>query len=347
MNQNIFYISARSSDAKGGIYRYELNGKRVLQYLGFNQLQNASYLAFSPNQKYLFSTCTLDGIGAVASFLINSDGSLALINMMSAEGRSTCHLTTDPSGNFLYAANYSSGCFTEFRLSGGRIVERTQVIHHEGFGPNRIRQDGPHPHFTGITSDGRFLAVIDLGIDAIVCYPIDPEQGLEVADPIVNKISPPGSGPRHLVFDSSGAIAYLVNELGNSVISMSYKDGRFIPIQSCSTLPRLVDCETKASAIRLSRDEKYLFASNRGYDSIAVFELDGNGGIDAIDYVLTNGSQPRDINLLPGSTMLVAGHELSDLVVFFDYDGRGKLTPNGLQLQLPSPICVMPFPVAR
>ena len=217
-------------------------------------------------------------------FRLNPDGSLTPINSMSAEGKSTCYVIVDPSGNFLYAANYSSSSFVEFRLKEGRIVERTQLIRHEGSGPNPARQEAAHPHFTGITSDGRYLAVIDLGIDAIKCYPLDPEKGLDAAHPVTSQIEPAGSGPRHLVYDRSGKIAYLLNELGNTVISMRYDDGKFEAIQSCTTLPRFVDCATKAAAIRLSPDENYLFASNRGYDSVAVYELDGKGGTFDYEY---------------------------------------------------------------
>ena len=260
---------------------------------------------------------------------------------MSAEGKSTCYVIVDPSGNFLYAANYSSSSFVEFRLKEGRIVERTQLIRHEGSGPNPARQEAAHPHFTGITSDGRYLAVIDLGIDAIKCYPLDPEKGLDAAHPVTSQIEPAGSGPRHLVYDRSGKIAYLLNELGNTVISMRYDDGKFEAIQSCTTLPRFVDCATKAAAIRLSPEENYLFASNRGYDSVAVYELDGKGGMKFTDLVLTGGSSPRDINMLPGGTMFATANEFSDLVTFYDYDGKGKLTPNGFQLKLPQPLCIM------
>lgn len=341
MPGTLFYVAAKSPEPDGGIYRYEMRESAAPKQVGFNQLENATYFAFSPDRKYFFSTCTIDGIGGVASFRLNPDGSLTPINSMSAEGQSTCYVIVAPSGNFLYAANYSSSSFVEFRLKEGRIVERTQLIRHEGSGPNPARQEAAHPHFTGITSDGRYLAVIDLGIDAIKCYPLDPEKGLDAAHPVTSQIEPAGSGPRHLVYDRSGKIAYLLNELGNTVISMRYDDGKFEAIQSCTTLPRFVDCATKAAAIRLSPDENYLFASNRGYDSVAVYELDGKGGMKFTDLVLTGGSSPRDINMLPGGTMFAAANEFSDLVTFYDYDGKGKLTPNGFQLKLPQPLCIM------
>ena len=183
--------------------------------------------------------------------------------------------------------------------------------------------------------------MIDLGIDAIKAYPIDPEKGLDAAGAITSPVRPAGSGPRHLVFDRSGKIAYLLNELGNTVISCRYADGRFEAIETRSTLPALVNVATKAAAVRLSADERYLFASNRGFDSIAVFRLDGKGGMERTSLVLSGGSSPRDINFLPGGTMFAAANEFSDVLVFFDYDGEGGLTPNGLIYKLPRPLCVM------
>ena len=125
MPGTLFYVAAKSPEPDGGIYRYEMRESAAPKQVGFNRLENANYFAFSPDRKYFFSTCTIDGIGGVASFRLNPDGSLTPINSMSAEGQSTCYVIVAPSGNFLYAANYSSSSFVEFRLKEGRIVERT------------------------------------------------------------------------------------------------------------------------------------------------------------------------------------------------------------------------------
>lgn len=341
MSGAVFYVAAMSEQPDGGIYRYEMRESAAPEQVGFTPVPNANYIAFSPDGKYMYTTCSVEGEGGVASFRIASDGSLAPINTCAAGGRSTCYVITDHSGTFLYAANYSTGTFAEFKLDNGRIVERTQLIQHEGKGPNVARQECAHPHFTGLSPDGRYLCVIDLGIDAIKAYPIDPVKGLNAAGVITSPVRPAGSGPRHLVFDRSGKIAYLLNELGNTVISCRYADGRFEAIETRSTLPALVNVATKAAAVRLSADERYLFASNRGFDSIAVFRLDGKGGMERTSLVLSGGSSPRDINFLPGGKMFAAANEFSDVLVFFDYDGEGGLTPNGLIYKLPRPLCVM------
>ncbi len=338
----MFYVAACTDKPEGGIYRYEMRQSAAPQQVGFTALPDANYLSFSPDGKYMYSTCSAGKDGGVAAFAIDADGALTLLNTCAAGGLSTCYVITDSSGKWLYAANYRGPSVSEFRLEKGRIAERTQVVRHEGSGPNLPRQDAAHPHFTGLTPDGRYLLVVDLGIDAIMAYPIDPDKGLNAAGVIKNPVEPAGSGPRHLIFDRSGKIAYLLNELASTVISYRYADGRFEAIETKSMLPPLTNVYSKASAIRLSADEKFLFASNRGFDSVAVYRLDGKGGMTLHDMVLSGGSSPRDVNFLPGGRMFATANEFSDILVLFDYDAAaGKLTPNGISYKLPRPLCVV------
>ena len=333
-----FYIAAMSEKPEGGIYRYRMRENAVPEQVGFTPMPGVNYLAFSPDRKFMFSTCIIDGQGGVASYAVGEDGALTFLSSMASGGKSACYVISDPAGEFLYCANYSTGDFSEFRLDGdGRIVERTQLVRHEGRGPNVSRQEGPHTHFTNMTPDGKYLVVIDLGVDALYAYRLAPGRGIAAANPKVSKMTP-GAGPRPLVFARSGRLAYLANELGNSVTSLTYDDGVFTVIGKVTTLPRFQEGATKVAAIRLSQDERFLFVSNRGYDSIAVYELDGKGGMKPFDLVLSGGSSPRDINFLPGCRWFGAANEFSDTVFFFDCDGRGRLTPNGCVLRLPRPL---------
>ena len=338
---NIFYIVACAPSEEGGIYRYERKDNGKFEQLGFNRIENANWIEYSADRKYLYSTCTVGDSSGVAAFKVNADGSLTELNRMSAEGKAGCYVVADPSGKFLFCANYLSGSVSIFALNeDGSIRERLRNIQHVGDGPNKPRQDGPHTHFTNITPDGKYLIVIDLGIDAIRLYPFDPVKGVDEDKAITTHIAP-GTGPRHLVFDRSGKIAYLIHELGNLVTSLAYSDGKFEALNTVSTLPADFEGTTKAAAIRLSEDERFLFASNRGYDSIAVFELDGKGGIKPHDLVLTGGSSPRDINFLPGMKKFAAANEFSDTVFFFDYDAEtGKLTPDGHVLTFKRPLAI-------
>lgn len=337
----MFYVAAMSTEADGGIYRYEMREMAAPRQVGFNPLSRTTYLAWSPDRKFLYATCLVGKSGGVTAFSVNPDGSLVQLNSLSAEGMSTCHLVVSANAKYLYAANYSSSSFSEFELAAdGSLKALKQLVRHEGKGPNAKRQECAHPHFTSFTPDGKYLIVIDLGIDAVVTYPFDPEKGIDVAGRKINRIEPAGSGPRHLVFDASGKLAYLLDELGNTVHSLRYDEGGFSIVNRVSTLPRLCNVEaTKASAIRLSPDGRFLFASNRGYDSIAVYAIDGKGGMQLVDMVAAEGSSPRDINFLPGGKMFAATNEYTNNVVFFDYDAeKGKLTPNGLVYKHPNPL---------
>lgn len=337
---DMFYLSAWSKDQpQGGIYLYR-SGKAGLEQLGFAPLQMAGYLCFSPDGTTLYATGSLDGAEGAAAFAINEQGVPDLLDFEPSLGRSTCHICAAPGGRFLYTANYSSGDLTEFRLApDGSIADRSKVVAHKGSGPVESRQECAHPHFVAITPDGAFLAVADLGIDKIVSYPFDPEKGIDENHP-VESCMPAGCGPRHIHFGSEN-IAYLLTELGNTVLSMQYSDGHFSVLEEISLLPEKCVCDTKASAIRMSADGRFLVATNRGFDSLVVIEVDGKGGMKKVQTTLSGGKSPRDVNFLPDGSSFAAANEFSDDIYFFDFDPeKGTLTPNGLKLEHLRPLCI-------
>ncbi len=336
---NEFYLCACSEKEDGGIHLFRETGKGVPEKLAFSPLANTNYLAFSPDRNYLYATCSVAGEGGVAAFRIKEDKSLEFLNKMSAGGKASCYVICSPDGKFLYCANYSSGNIAEFALKDGAVVERTKVIQHVGQGPNQPRQDMAHTHFVNITPDGKYLCVVDLGIDTVKFYPLSPSG---ICEPAKEWKAPAGQGPRHLVFTRDGKFAYLLNELGSTVISLKYQDGAFEQIQMRSMLPAHFSGTTKASAIRLSADERFLFASNRGYDSIASYELDGKGGMTLKKILWSEGESPRDMNFLPGMKRFAVTNEFSDNVVFFDYDAAsGTLIPTNVpHLKFTRPLCI-------
>ncbi len=340
MLSGIFYLVACAAAPAGGIYRYAYEQGSVRQ-LGFTPLENASYVTASPDRQFMYAVCTIGGQGAAAAFRINRDLSLTLLNIMPTEGASACHLTTSPDGRFLFCANYRNGTIAEFALNDGALLKRTKLIQHSGRGPNVKRQDGPHAHFTSMTPDNKYLCAIDLGIDAVICYPVHPEQGLLQDQAIVHPTEP-GAGPRHLAFAPDGKHAYVLTELGNTVITLAYHDGQFTHRQSVSTLPKAFAGESTAAAIRVSADQRFVVASNRGFDSVAVFRILPDATLAAHDMVLTGGKSPRDVNFLPGGRRFAAANESSDSVFFYDYDPvNGKLTPDGNVITtLPCPRCI-------
>jgi len=338
--EKFFYITAWSKeDPAGGILTYTLEGKKLEQH-GFSPLAMAGYLCFSPDGKRLYATGAREGAEGVAAFALLPDGKLEFLNFCPSQGKSTCHCAVSPDGGFLYTANYSSSSFSEFALDGtGRIGELTQVVTHTGTGPVTNRQECAHPHFVSVTPDGRFLAVTDLGNDTLFCYPYVPGKGIDPAGTVRTPVTP-GRGPRHLLF-APGDIVYLVTELGNTVISMKYGEGRFTFLDEISLLPEGCVCATKASAVRMSGDGRFIVATNRGFDSLVVIAVDGKGGMTHVQTTLSGGNSPRDVNFLPGGKVFAAANEFSDNIYFYDFDTeRGLLTPNGLKLTMPRPLCI-------
>ena len=341
-NDRSFYIAAMSETPEGGIYQYRLNAQGKPEQLSFAPLAGANYMAFSADGKTLYSTGNCQQKGSAAAFRIRPDGSLEFLNAIPSEGVSTCYIIPSPGGKYLYCANYMNSCISEFSLNpDGSLRARERVIAYQGHGPHP-RQTVPHPHFTNITPDGRFLAVIDLGLDAITLYGLDGDGRIELEKPSVFRVTPGGSGPRHLVFNRKGDIAYLCNEVGNTAAVLDYRDGEFRQRQLLSTLPEGCTAETKAAAIRLSPDERFLYVSNRGFDSVAVFRVDPqDGALTLQEIVPSEGVSPRDIAFLPDGRHFACANEFSDLVAFFDFDpASGKLTPNGHRITLPRPLAI-------
>ncbi|MBE6369098.1 MAG: lactonase family protein [Lentisphaerae bacterium] len=342
MSDKLFYLCGMTPDTTGGIYGYELDENNIPQQKFHQPFCGCNLLCRSVDGKVLYSTCIIDGNGGVASFRIKADGSLEYLNMVAANGKSTCYVATAPGGKYLYAANYSSSNISEFTLnSDGSIRELKRSIMFSGSGPDE-RQNMPHPHFTDFTPDGRQLMVIDLGTDEIRLFDFDPEAGLlNVEKPDVFKVEPAGSGPRHIIFNRAGNMAYLLNEIGNTVCVLDFADGKFTFRQLVNTLPESVEIYSKASAIRLSADERFLFASNRGYDSTAVFKILADGTLELQDVVPSEGESPRDVNFLPGGEFFAMANEFSDNLSLFAYDkAAGKLTSCNFSLSLPRPLYI-------
>lgn len=343
MNDKLFYVCAMTpDDCSGGIFGYNLDGNGVPQQLFHQPYCGCNYLAYSVDRKVLYSTCMIQGRGGVAAFAIKSDGSLDLLNQLPSDGDSCCYVTAAPGGKYIYCANYFTSNIAEFRLkSDGSLDRMTRSVKFAGCGVVP-RQDASHPHFTLFTPDGSKLIVIDLGLDAVKLFEFDPEKGLtDPENPYVFKVGPAGVGPRHLVFNSVGNTAYLINELGNTVCVLEYKQGEFRTLQQITTLPEDFHDFSKASAIRLSPDERFLFASNRGYDSVAVYRVLADGLLELQEIVSSGGVSPRDINFLPGGRHFAAANEFSDNTVFFNYDpASGKLSASGIELELPRPLAI-------
>jgi 6-phosphogluconolactonase len=328
-----------------GIYRTILDtetGKLTEPVLAA-EIGNPGFVALNAERTRLYSLCNVDG-GSVASFTIGADHSLTLLNTQSTGDGSASHLSLDRTGRLLFSAQYGSGSITVYPVSeDGRIGERTQVVKHSGSGPDKDRQEGPHPHFAGASPDNRFLLVPDLGADQVVIYRIDHETATLTAHGAAALA--PGSGPRHLKFSDDGSKVYLVNELSMTVTVFEYdaEGGTMTPLQTIATLPEAMwKVPNKAAEIRIHPTGRFVYASNRGHDSITVFSVDEAGGLlTYVEREAIRGAYPRNFNIDPTGKWLVAAGRASNTLSVFSIDGEtGMLYFTTDVLNVPDPICV-------
>jgi 6-phosphogluconolactonase len=256
----------------------------------------------------------------------------------------SCHLAVDPTARSLFTAQYGTGSVCAFPLKeDGTIGMRTAHIRHTGSGPNRQRQEGPHPHYVTPDPTNTFLMVPDLGADQIVIYKTDLAAGR--IEPHGAGRTPAGAGPRHMKFHPNGKFAYVLNELDLSVTAFTYdeKAGTLTEIQTVSTLaPELREVPSSGSEIRMHPSGMYLYTANRGHDSIAAFRIDPQSGkLAFIEHEAIRGCHPRNFNVDPiGNFLVVAGRDSNTLTVFRINPEAGGLVYADSIVNSPSPICI-------
>lgn len=315
---------------------------------------NPTFLAWHPDGRTLYAVGegpAPDGkiTGGAVAFTFDGTGKLAPLNARGAGGAGTTHIAADASGRLLVTVSYGGGQVAAYPLlPDGKIGERTSFIPHAGpSGPNRSRQEKPHPHSVTISPDNRFAFVADLGLDRVLAYRLDPAAGTLTPHEPVFITTPPGTGPRHTKFSRDGRHFYILNEIDGSVSSCAYDAvrGAGTPIQHISTLPadfKVTDPD-RAAEIRLSSDDRFVYCSNRGHDSIAVFARDSATGLlSLVEITPTGGKHPRNFNLSPDGRWLVCANRDSDNVTVFRVDAdTGRLTRTPQTLHVPQAVCVL------
>lgn len=311
-------------------------------------LTNPSYLTLDPRQRFLYAVRETDGSSrdkpAVHAFAVDpATGGLRYLNHQPAGGASPCHVTTDLSGRWVLVANYGAGAVTVYPIhKNGRLGRPTDTVRHQGASVNPERQTGPHAHQIALDPTNRFVFVADLGLDKIMIYRLDPDRGRLV--PHEPRFAPlhPGAGPRHLDFHPTGRYVYVLNELDATLVAFVHSDGRLIPIQVVSTLPPGADARPSCAAIRVAPSGRFVYTSNRGHDSIALFAVDdATGRLTSLGHQPTGGQTPREIAIDPSGAFLLAANQDSHTIVTFHIDpDTGQLHPAGPVLQLPSPVCL-------
>ena len=314
----------------------------ALHVLGVvDDVANPSYLAFGRRPDVLYAVQETSVGPSVHALRIQGDGHIVHEGQQAVPDASPCHLSVHPSGRWLAVAAYGHGTVALYPLDAdGRIAAASSVVQHRGRSVHPTRQEGPHAHAAVFTPDGAELFVPDLGLDEVKRYRISADARLE---PLPSIRLEPGSGPRHLVFGRGGRVAYILNELTSS-IAIAVRDGEgWSIVQAVPCLPSAYQGENTAAAIRMAPSPRFLYASNRGHDSIAVFAVDPESGrLTLVQHVSTGGATPRDFAIDPGGRLLVVANQDGDTLVSFWIDpSTGRLDATGHTLRLAQPACVL------
>jgi 6-phosphogluconolactonase len=347
------YIGTYTGEKSKGIYLSQLDpatGALTPAEVAA-EVKNPSFLAIHPGGKFVYSVNEVSDLngkptGAVSAFSVEpSDGKLKLLNQQSSQGAGPCHLVVDSAGKNVLVANYGSGSCAVLPLgSDGRVGEASSAIQHQGKSVNPGRQEGPHAHSINLDSANRFAFVADLGLDKVLIYRFDGANGkLMPNDPPSVSVAP-GAGPRHFAFHPTGKFAWVINEIANSVTGFAYDSsgGVLKELQTIGTLPADFKGTSHTAEVVVHPSGKFLYGSNRGHDSLAIFAIDAaTGKLTAAGHQSTRGKTPRNFAIDPGGRWLLAENQGSGTIVIFAVDSAtGELRPTGHQLEVPSPVCV-------
>jgi 6-phosphogluconolactonase len=349
----LVYVGTYTGPKSKGIYAYRFDAATGgLVSLGLAaETVNPSFLAIHPSRRFVYAANEIGNYqgqksGAVSAFARDGrTGKLTFLNEVASRGADPCHLVVDKTGKNLLVANYSGGNVAVFRvLDDGRLGEASAFVQHVGSSVNPERQRGPHAHSINLSPDNRFAIAADLGLDELLVYRFDPTKGSLTANtPAFAKVNP-GAGPRHFAFHPSGKFAYVISEMQSTVTAFAYDAARGVlrELQTISTLPKDFAGENYTAEVQVHPSGKFLYGSNRGHDSIAVFAIDAaKGTLTFIERVPTQGKWPRNFGIDPTGAYLLAANEKSDNVVVFRIDPQtGRLTSTGQVLAVGSPVCV-------
>ncbi len=334
-----------------GIYRVKIDARTgmITAKQSLRNVRNPSWLAVHPSGRYLYAvneTAEFLGVagGGVTGFRITEDDGLDLVDVISSHGVEPCHAAIDPAGRFLVVANYRNGSLTVYPIrDDGSLGDPTDVVQHHGSSSHPIRQSGPHAHQV-VFDDRRRVFVPDLGLDEIIVYVLE-ENGRLIRHSTSGLAQ--GAGPRHMAFHPTGGFAFVINELASTITTFAVSDGRLEPLSSSSTLPGEWQAEHSAAAIRVSPDGRFVYGSNRGPDSIAVFAFrESTGTLEYVSDHPTMGRTPRDFQLSPDGGLLIAANQDSDSLATFHVDATtGRLSPTGHILEIPTPVCLQFAPL--
>ena len=339
------FIGTYTKTGSRGIYATRLDSAGALSAPALaGEASNPTFLALSPGRKNLYAV--RDSPAMAAAYAVDPAAGLLrpLAPVDPPAGPGPCHAAVDRSGRALILTNFHTGIVAALPIRAEGTLGAPRTLLHAGRGPHPTRQASAHPHSSTIAPDNRFALVCDLGLDRIFTYRLDPERAAlaPAATPFAAAV--PGSGPRHAVFGPDGRRVYVINEIANTIALYDYDDagGALAPGPVVSTLPADFSGESSAAEIALHPNGRFIYGSNRGHDSLALFSVDrATGALALLECVPCGGRGPRSFALSPDGAWLVCAHQNSDSLSAFRVDGAtGRLTRTGDAVGPPAPVCV-------
>jgi 6-phosphogluconolactonase len=302
------------------------------------ETSNPSFLAVHPSGRFLYAVNEDDDGSASAFSIDDASHRLRLLNRTSSKGAGPCYISLDRTGRHLLIANYGGGSVTVIPVNAdGTIAPASAFVKHPG--------DSAHAHSIDVDSSNRHAIAADLGLDRVFVYRFDPLKGMLGSDPSFVSLDP-GAGPRHVALHPLGRFAYVLNELTLTITALSYdpERGALSAIRTVSSLPEgvAVTKDFSGAEILIHPGGRFLYASNRGHDTIGVFAIsESDGTLHPVEHVSTGGKTPRGFGIDPSGKYLLAGNQDSDTVVVFQIDSStGRLTPTGQKVEVGSPVAV-------
>ena len=352
-NQNrelTLYVGTYTSGKSEGIYVYRMDpATGALTRFSSTMSVNPSFLTIDKSKRYLYAVNEVGEYagkpgGGVSAFKIVDGGGLRLLNEQATLGADPCYVTIDRRRKNLLVANYTGGSVTVLPIrSDGTLGMATDVKQHEGSGPKE-QQKGPHAHCVILDRSERHAFVADLGIDKVMIYRFDSAKGKLLPNNQPFAELKAGAGPRHLTFHPNGKFLYVISELDSTITAFDYdeRNGTLAHIDTVSTLPSDFSGVSYCADVHILSSGRFLYGSNRGHNSIVVFEIDQRSGkLKLVEHVSTQGDWPRNFVIGPADVTLWVANQRSDNFVGFGIDSRtGHLTPLNVIEQIPSPVCL-------
>jgi 6-phosphogluconolactonase len=348
----VIFVSAFKSGEEGAIHAYRFDSKdgQLKLLHRTTDVENPFFIAISPNRQFLYAIDAKQ-FGSeehefVAAYRIEGrDGKLTRLNQQTSRGTASCYLDVDATGESVVVANYSSGSVASLPvLDDGSLAEIASFVQHSGSSVNPQRQKEPHAHCIVISPDNRFVLAADLGIDKILNYELEAETAkikANAAQPSAEL--PPGSGPRHLIFHPNGKRVYVINELKNTVTFFDYatETGLLTQQQTISTVPEDFAGVSHTADLKITPDGRFLYGTNRGHDSIAIFRIADDGHLSLVSIEPSLGKGPQNLLITPDGRWLLCANMPGDNVAIFTIDARtGALKSAGAPVSIPMPSCI-------